>query len=123
MCGGRAYDDATVVASVLGREMQAGDVLVHGGASGADRLCEMFWQLLDGRTEAHPADWNRWGRYAGPRRNKAMVERGADLCIAFPGGRGTADTVRRCRAAGIPVKEIPRGEDGPSAVPVQPEGL
>lgn len=32
-----------------------------------------------------------------------------DLVIAFPGGRGTADMVRRARAAGIEVREIKEG--------------
>jgi len=35
-----------------------------------------------------------------------MADAGADLCIAFPGGRGTADMVRRARAAGIPVRSV-----------------
>lgn len=30
----------------------------------------------------------------------------ATLCIAFPGGAGTADMVRRAEAAGLEVKRI-----------------
>jgi hypothetical protein len=36
-----------------------------------------------------------------------MIDQGRpDLVVAFPGGRGTADMVRRARAAGISVIEI-----------------
>ena len=28
------------------------------------------------------------------------------LCLAAPGGRGTADCVERCRKAGIEVREV-----------------
>lgn len=33
---------------------------------------------------------------------------GADLVVAFPGGRGTADMVRQARARGVPVREVAR---------------
>lgn len=78
--------------------------LVHGAATGADSLAAEWWGDIQERpTEAHPADWDRHGKAAGPIRNQEMVDSGLDLCIAFPGGRGTADMIRRCEAAGVPV--------------------
>lgn len=59
--------------------------------------------------ETHRADWATYGDSAGPRRNQEMVDSGLDLLIAFPGGMGTADMVRRAKAAGVPVEEVPRG--------------
>jgi predicted Rossmann-fold nucleotide-binding protein len=44
---------------------------------------------------------------AGHYRNQEMADTGADLCIAFPGGRGTADMVRRAAAAGIEIRRVP----------------
>ena len=35
-----------------------------------------------------------------------------DLVVAFPGGPGTADMVRRARAAGIKVLEVDSGDRG-----------
>ena len=46
------------------------------------------------------------GRSAGPIRNQAMLDEGRpDLVVAFPGHHGTADIVRRARAAGIKVRQ------------------
>jgi predicted Rossmann-fold nucleotide-binding protein len=53
--------------------------------------------------ESHPANWNAWGRAAGPRRNQEMLMRKPNLVVAFPGGEGTADMVQKAIAAGVKV--------------------
>jgi hypothetical protein len=57
------------------------------------------------------ADWEKLGRSAGPIRNQAMLDEGRpDLVVAFPGHHGTADMVRRARAAGVmrrPCADVP----------------
>lgn len=60
------------------------------------------------REEPHPARWGELGKAAGPTRNGEMVAAGADVVLAFlrPGSRGTADCVRKAKAAGIPVREF-----------------
>jgi hypothetical protein len=105
VCGGRDYrDKARVHAALEAAHAKAPiGVLVHGGASGAD-LIAMYWAKGRGiLREEHPALWDDHGHGAGPLRNQAMADAGADGCIAFPGGRGTADMVQRAQAAGIPV--------------------
>src|SRR5262249_62369122 len=43
-----------------------------------------------------------FGHSGGSKRNQQMLEEGKpDLVLAFPGGRGTADMVRRAQEAGI----------------------
>lgn len=55
-----------------------------------------------------PADWMLLGKAAGPRRNQKMLNEGKpDLVVAFPGGKGTADMVRKARVAGVEVMEPP----------------
>jgi len=52
------------------------------------------------------ADW-KLGKKAGPLRNQRMIDEGRpDLVVAFPGGKGTADMVRRAEAAGVKVLKI-----------------
>lgn len=81
--------------------------IIHGAARGADSEAG-YWarrQLL--AEEPFPADWKRDGKAAGPIRNARMLaEANVDLVVAFPGGRGTADMVRRAKAAGIKVIEV-----------------
>lgn len=110
--GGRNYDDITAVLDALTPETSkayasGGTVtIVHGGARGADALVASVARKFGWGEEAHPADWGTHGRAAGPIRNQHMADLGADLLLAFPGGRGTADMVRRATAAGIPVRHI-----------------
>lgn len=79
--------------------------LVHGGCSGADTIAGDVAASLGWTVEVHPADWERYGRRAGPLRNQEMVDSGADVCLAFPIGesRGTRDCMARAEKAGIPV--------------------
>lgn len=91
-------------------------VLVHGGARGLDSLAATLWSMHGGGSvEAHPADWEKHGKAAGPIRNQEMVNLGADLCLAFPLGesRGTRDCIYRALLAGIPTFVVT--EDGSEA--------
>ena len=57
--------------------------------------------------EVYLANWAELGRKAGPIRNQQMLDEGRPtLVVAFPGGRGTADMIRRARSAGVEVIEI-----------------
>lgn len=103
--GGRDYEDAMVIADALAT-LPVDAVLVHGDARGADRTAAYIWDQWVQRTEAHPADWKTHGKAAGAIRNQEMLDSGVDLVVAFPGGRGTADMVRRARKAGVEVREF-----------------
>ncbi len=90
-------------------------VLVHGGATGADDLAAQWAERFGIEAEAHPAQWSI-GRKAGPLRNAKMARLGAALCVAFPGNDGTADMIRKAKAAGIPVWEPAVSLELPSEV-------
>ncbi|MBT2242653.1 DUF2493 domain-containing protein [Sphingobium sp. BHU LFT2] len=115
ICGGRTFNDQAAFARVMeGREPA---VIINGGAAGADRLARMWAGYRAIATFTFPADWERMGPSAGPRRNQRMIDEGKpDLVIAFPGGRVTADMIRRSRAAGIPVIVASEIETGRPAV-------
>jgi hypothetical protein len=99
--GGRNFDDIEVVHKTMRLLRVEDPVLVHGGASGADEYCRLWAEAAGWKTEMFGADWDRFGKGAGPRRNQAMVNSGLGVLVAFPGGRGTEDMVRRAREAGI----------------------
>jgi hypothetical protein len=101
--GGRDFANFHAMAHAL-QQMPSDATLVHGAAKGADALAAEYWSKIHERpTEAHPADWATHGKGAGPIRNQKMLDTGVDLVLAFPGGSGTADMVRRARAAGVKV--------------------
>ena len=79
--------------------------VVQGGAAGADRRAREWAEHWRHDVETFAADWGAHGRAAGPKRNAAMVDAGADLVVAFPGGRGTASCVALAQAAKLKVRD------------------
>lgn len=110
VCGGRDFSDKVAVWGWLqALHLSRGiGMVIHGGASGADRLAAEWAKAEGVPATAYPASWKQHGRAAGPIRNHQMLTFGQpDVVVAFPGGRGTADMVRRARGAGIKVVEVP----------------
>lgn len=109
VCGGRNYSDSIQLSTVLCEldVARAFTVLIHGGASGADRMAGIWARDGGIAVESYPAEWGKYGYGAGPKRNKQMLREGRpDLVIAFPGGKGTANMMAQARAAGIEVIEV-----------------
>lgn len=109
VCGGRGYADEVHVFRVLDEHhrRQRFDGLVHGGAAGADALAGQ-WARANGVQEiVCPANWDYYGRSAGPRRNGRMLLLRPALVIAFPGGAGTRDMVARAGQAGVATVCVP----------------
>lgn len=92
---------------------QGVSVIIHGAARGADSEAGHWARRQMIAEEPYRADWRRDGKAAGPIRNQQMIDEGKpDLVIAFPGGRGTADMVRRAEKAGIKViRPLPHDKD------------
>lgn len=114
VCGGRAFADHVAVETVLDHLAAArGDlVIIQGGADGADRWARRWAEYHRHEYMNFPPDWKTHGKAAGPIRNQRMIDVGRpDLVIAFPGGNGTADMVRRAEAAGIEVRRIEPGSN------------
>ena len=82
--------------------------IVHGGCpTGADRWADEWARETASERAIYLADWQRHGRAAGPRRTQRMLDEGKpDLMLAFPGGRGTADMVRRALKARVHVIHV-----------------
>lgn len=96
VCGGRDYKNQDLVFETLAKihDKTPITLVIEGGANGAD-----FWggYWADQNFIPHlrvPADWNRYGRGAGPRRNLRMLDYKPELVIAFPGGAGTENMVK-----------------------------
>ena len=111
VCGGRKYDNYQRLAEVLGSWKPTH--IICGGAPGADYMASNYAVGCKIPQSVFYADWDEHGNKAGPIRNQKMLDEGRpDMVIAFPGGRGTADMVRRARKAGVNVIEVE--DTGPS---------
>ncbi len=122
VCGGRTFSNMTVmhmgilqVCELTGERLS---LCIHGDASGADSLAQVWCDFQGVPTLRFPAKWSeidvpgarlRFGRHgaynanAGPMRNQQMLDEGKPTAwLAMPGGTGTADMIARCRAAGLP---------------------
>lgn len=119
VCGGRNFVDVPKLWNYLDgfakEQPEPGVRLVIDGASddvtgpykGADYWAHQ-WSLARNipHVRCH-AKWDAEGRAAGPIRNTEMLKRHEpDVVIAFVGGSGTADMVRKAKAAGIKTIEI-----------------
>ena len=112
VCGGRGYRNRDSVYWQLDRIHTARGiaVVIHGAARGADSLAAEWAQDRCVLAEPYPADWASDGKAAGPIRNQRMLDQAApDAVVAFPGGRGTDDMVRRAKVAGVPVLDHRQG--------------
>ncbi len=75
--------------------------IVSGGARGVDTLGEKYANELEIPIKRFPANWDLYGKSAGPIRNKEMAKYGNYL-IAFWDGksRGTKNMIDRMKELG-----------------------
>ena len=107
VCGGSEFGDWTLLRGTLDEVQPRITLVISGGARGADSFAIQWARQRGIACAVFMANWDHYGRAAGPVRNGWMVEFGKpDLVIAFPGGLGTANMIKQARQAGIPVKEI-----------------
>jgi ribA/ribD-fused uncharacterized protein len=107
--GGREFTDVDFIVTRLLRlhARYTFTEIITGMARGVDRIGYEFGVELGLKIHEYPvtnADWNQYGKSAGFRRNQRMLYEGQPgLVVAFPGGGGTADMVKRSMGAGVPV--------------------
>jgi len=115
VCGGRDYLDYKTLTKTLDSIVSIVEdpdtiLIIQGGAKGADFLAKVYaycWGWGGLMCREFPADWKQYGKAAGGIRNQQMLDEGKpDLVVAFKGGTGTADMVRRAKEAGVEVMQV-----------------
>lgn len=108
--GSRDIDDKSVVYDAISSAPWDASMLIHGDASGVDKIADQYARLRNIDTDVHPVPdwvWEKVGRKAGPMRNDYMVRR-ADALIAVWDGEssGTKDTMQQAEREGLPVYKV-----------------
>jgi len=114
VCGGRDFANYALLERVLDRRhgMLTFTRVVHGAARGADTMAGRWAAERGVPFVSYPANWETYGKRAGPLRNTEMLQlEKPDLVIAFPGGKGTADMVGKAHTAGVRVIRIREGAE------------
>lgn len=116
VCGDRDWTDNPYLFSTLDRihRLFRIDAVVEGGARGADIAARVWADRRGIEVEEYPAEWETFGRAAGPRRNQQMLNSlvvGQDLVVAFheefDTSLGTKDMVTRAAHKGVVTRLFP----------------
>ena len=79
--------------------------IVHGACKGVDTAAGQIAEAMGFSVKAFPADWSR-GRWAGPARNKEMLDYGAVAVYLFHknigNSKGTKNMMDQAEKRGVP---------------------
>lgn len=123
ICGSRGWHDAFPIDVILAGCDVLSDgqgeklVVIHGDAPGADRLAKSLAKGWRAEIIDEPADWDTYGRAAGPIRNKKMLDdHNPDVVFAFRSSgksSGTDNMVEQAEKRGVKAYVITGGASAP----------
>ena len=115
VAGGRDFTDYALLSetldAILEKYIESETSIVSGSCRGADALGERYAREHGIPVVRFPADWQAYGKAAGPIRNRKMAEYAAEcdgMLVAFWNGesRGTASMIRLAEKYGLQIKTI-----------------
>lgn len=108
ICGSRRWNNQDLIFRCLRKANTTRpiDVVIQGEAIGADRMARECAERLGINVLSFPAEWERYGRSAGPVRNQQMLEQGEPTevwCFSedLMNSKGTGDMFHRALKAGL----------------------
>ena len=108
IAGGRNFTNYKKLCKVCDNILQdQTNVEIVSGAyyKGADKLGEQYATEKGFRLTKFPADWNRFGKAAGPKRNQAMANYSDALIVFWDGkSKGTKNMIGLAKNRGLKVK-------------------
>jgi ABC-type enterochelin transport system substrate-binding protein len=109
IAGGRNFNDYDKLKNSCDNILinQEDIVIVSGNANGADKLGERYGKENNYPIETYPAEWDKYGKSAGYKRNQTMADN-ADGLIAFWDGKskGTKHMIDIATKGGLKVRVI-----------------
>ena len=112
VAGGRKFNDYPLLENkldnILSEVCKTHTVhIVSGRAFGADKLGEQYASSKKLDVIPYPADWKKYGKSAGYKRNALMADN-ADALVAFWDGksRGTMHMIDLAKSKGLKIRVI-----------------
>lgn len=107
ICGGRHWTNGDVIDDFLSLLTHSGTLVVTGDCRGVDWYVGKYCHERDIPCRRKKADWDRYGRAAGPIRNKKILdEYKPKVVVAFhddiENSKGTKDMLNQAKSRGIP---------------------
>lgn len=103
ICGSREWLDPVPIKEVIDA-LSPGSTVIVGGARGADLIAQNLAEERDDITvKVFYAEWDMWGKRAGPMRNIEMLNNKPDIVYAFPlrKSKGTYHTINEAKKRNI----------------------
>lgn len=111
IAGGREFSDYSYLKKMAAETIEEkykneNIVIISGGARGADFLGERFARESGFPVKVFPADWNKYGKLAGPMRNAEMAKYASEskgVLFAFWDGKssGTKSMINQAQKYGL----------------------
>lgn len=113
VAGSRTFNDYDLLESTLSDYLKENNnvTIISGAAKGADQLGERFARKYRYNLKYFPAQWDMYGKSAGPIRNRKMAEYAAEergVLFAFWDGksRGTKSMIDLAKKYGLEVHVV-----------------
>ena len=106
ICGSRDWNDQEIVDKIIFilKHRYKVHTLIEGEANGADKQARLAGEKYGLKIKAFPAEWNKFGKGAGPIRNAKQLREGKpDIVVAFHddlyNSKGTLDMVKKAMSS------------------------
>lgn len=126
ICGDRNWTDEETIHAYI-HTLPPQSVVIHGDCRGVDRMAGKLAVEHGHSVMAFPAKWGKFGRSAGPIRNRQMILDGEpELVVAFHNNltesKGTKNMIEQADKAGIESIPYKSGDfDVPTSTPKMKE--
>lgn len=108
IAGSRSFSDYQLLSEKMDKLTAGLNVtVISGHARGADQLGEQWAKKKGIPLEIYPAEWEKYGRSAGPIRNRQMANISDALVVFWDGAsQGTKNMIDVARQNGLKVRVI-----------------
>lgn len=103
VAGSREIADSSLIERAVRESGFTVTTLICGMARGVDRLAYEWAKRNNIPVDEYPADWDRYGKSAGMRRNREMVDVAEAAVVIWDGNSpGTENTIKLLKSKNVP---------------------